>query len=132
MMEFFMAMDPPTVTHQQKQVNFKTKVFYEPTDLKKARALFMERLSEYKPEVKFVGPIRLVVKWLYPIKGKRSDGEYKASKPDLDNSQKLLQDCMTKVGFWKDDAQIASLVCEKFWAKTPGIYIRIDELEVIN
>lgn len=127
-----MAMDPPTVTHQQKQVNFKNKVFYEPTDLKKARALFMERLSEYKPEVKFVGPIRLVVKWLYPIKGKRSDGEYKSSKPDLDNSQKLLQDCMTKVGFWKDDAQIASLVCEKFWAKTPGIYIRIDKLEVID
>lgn len=127
-----MAMDPPTVTHQEKQVNFKTKVFYEPTDLKKARALFMERLSKYKPEVKFVGPIRLVVKWLYPIKGKRSDGEYKASKPDLDNAQKLLQDCMTKVGFWKDDAQIASLVCEKFWAKTPGIYIRIDKLEVID
>lgn len=132
MMEFFMAMDPPTVTHQQKQVNFKTKVFYEPTDLKKARALFMERLSEYKPEIKLVGPIRLVVKWLYPIKGNRSDGEYKSSKPDLDNSQKLLQDCMTKVGFWKDDAQIASLVCEKFWAKTPGIYIRIDKLEVID
>lgn len=31
-----MAMKPPTATHQEKQINFKNKSFYEPEELKKA------------------------------------------------------------------------------------------------
>ena len=46
----------------------------------------------------------------------------------MDNIQKLLMDCMTAVGFWTDDAQVASMVAEKFWAEVPGIYISITEL----
>ena len=56
------------------------------------------------------------------------DGEYKITKPDTDNLQKLLKDCMTAVRFWSDDAQVASEVVEKFWADIPGIYIRVTEL----
>ena len=50
--------------------------------------------------------------------------------PDLSRSylQKLLKDCMTTVGFWKDDALVASEIVEKFWARIPGIYIKIEEL----
>lgn len=33
-----------------------------------------------------------------------------------------------KVGFWTDDALVASEMCEKFWADVPGIYIRIEKL----
>ena len=38
-MEFFMAMNPPTVTHQEKQIHIVTgkPVFYEPAELKAAR-----------------------------------------------------------------------------------------------
>jgi Holliday junction resolvase RusA-like endonuclease len=32
------------------------------------------------------------------------------------------------VGFWKDDALVASEVIEKFWANIPGIYIAIREV----
>jgi Holliday junction resolvase RusA-like endonuclease len=35
---------------------------------------------------------------------------------------------MTELGFWKDDAQVASEVIEKFWAEIPGIWIRLEEL----
>ena len=49
----------------------------------------------------------MVTKWCFP-KGKHSDGEYKATKPDTDNLQKMLKDVMTEVGFWKDDALVAS------------------------
>lgn len=52
-----------------------------------------------------------------------------APKPDTDNLQKLLKDCMTARGFWKDDAQVASEICEKFWAERPGIYICVEELK---
>ena len=61
-------------------------------------------------------------------RGRHLDGEYKITKPDTDNLQKLLKDCMTSVKFWSDDAQVASEVVEKFWADIPGIYIRVTEL----
>ncbi|MFI8712015.1 RusA family crossover junction endodeoxyribonuclease [Brevibacillus brevis] len=129
--EFFMPMKKvPTVTHQQKQVTVVNDkpVFYEPAELKAARAKLMAHLGQHAPEQTYTKPVRLVVKWCFPITGKRKDGEYKATKPDIDNSQKLLFDCMTDLKFWKDDALVVSLIAEKFWAKLPGIYVRIEEL----
>ena len=38
---------------------------------------------------------------------------------------KLFKDCMTKVGFWKDDAQVASEIIEKRFCDTPGIFVEI-------
>ncbi len=70
-----------------------------------------------------------MTKWCFPLTGKHRDGEYKTSRPDTDNLQKLLKDVMTDLGYWKDDAQVASEITEKFWAKIPGIYIAIEELE---
>lgn len=128
-MEFFMAMIPPTVTHQEKAVRVvKGKpVFYEPAELKEARAKLLAHLHKLRPEVPMTGGVMLVVKWCFP-RGQHQDGEYRITKPDTDNLQKLLKDCMTAEGFWKDDAQVASEVCEKFWAEVPGIYIRAEEL----
>ena len=127
--EFFMAMVPPTVTHQEKQVHVvKGKpVFYEPADLKAARQKLIGHLAGHRPEQPFDQGIRLMVKWCFP-KGKHADGEYRITKPDTDNLQKLLKDCMTACGFWKDDALVAAEMAEKFWAEIPGIYVRIEEI----
>lgn len=130
MTQFFMAMkSPPTVTHQEKQVTVRNgkPVFYEPPELKKARSQLMGSLMKHRPEQPFTGGVRLVVKWLFP-KGSHADGEYRITPPDTDNLNKLLKDCMTAAGFWKDDAQVASEHIEKFWAETTGIYIRLEVL----
>lgn len=129
--EFFLPMRKvPTVTHQQKQVTVINgkPVFYEPDDLKAARAKLMAHLGQHVPTRMYTGPVRLMVKWCFPLSGKRQDGQYKHTRPDTDNLQKLLKDCMSDLGFWKDDALVASEIVEKFWAKLPGIYIRIEEL----
>ena len=73
------------------------------------------------------GAVRLMVKWCFP-KGRHRNGQYRATRPDTDNLQKLLKDCMTATKFWKDDAQVASEIVEKFWAEVPGIYIRAEEI----
>lgn len=127
--EFFMPVIPPTVTHQEKQVTVKNgkPVFYEPQRLINARVKLTAFLSKHVPESPYCGAVRLIVKWCFP-KGRHRDGEYKATKPDTDNLNKLLKDCMTECGFWKDDALVASEICEKFWAETPGIYVRIESL----
>ena len=126
---FFMPMIPPTVTHQEKQarvVNGKPQ-FYEPQELRNARAKLLVHLARQKPAQPFSGGVRLVTRWCYP-RGSHRDGEYRITKPDTDNLQKLLKDCMTSAGFWRDDALVASELCEKFWAEMPGIYIRVEEL----
>lgn len=125
---FFMTMIPPTCTHQEKQVNWKTKTFYEPPELKTARAKLMAHLAQHVPEEKYTGAVRLVTKWCFPITGKHRDGEYKTTKPDTDNLQKMLKDVMTDLGFWTDDALVASEIVEKFWAEIPGIFIAIEPL----
>ena len=67
------------------------------------------------------------MKWMY--KRDVQTAMYKTTKPDLDNAQKLLMDCMTKAGFWKDDAEVSSMILEKFWVSDiPGIWIRVEEL----
>ena len=127
--QFFMTMIPPTVTHQEKKihvVNGKPGI-YEPHELADARATLTAHLSKHKPDKPYTSGVRLIVKWLFP-KGRHKDGEYKITKPDTDNAQKLLKDCMTDLGFWKDDALVASEIIEKFWSDISGIFIRIEEL----
>lgn len=127
---FFMAMKPPTCTHQEKQVHVINgkPVFYEPEEVKAARAKLRAYLGQYAPEQRFEGPVRLTTWWCFPIKGKHKDGEYRTSKPDTDNLVKLLKDVMTELKFWKDDAQVASEVIEKYWAEVPGIYVKVESL----
>jgi len=130
-MQFFMPMKPPTQTHQEKSWTVRNgkPVSYEPAELKEARAKLEAHLAQHRPEKRMTGALRLIVKWCFPIEGAHRDGEYKTSKPDTDNLQKMLKDCMTKLGFWKDDAQVACEIIEKFWAEIPGIFI---SLEVID
>lgn len=128
--EFFMAMIPPTVTAQEHKVTVRNgkPVFYEPDELKDAKAKIIANLSGHTPTVPYRCGVRLITKWLFP-KGKHRNGEYRTTKPDTDNLQKLLKDCMTACKFWKDDALVCSEVIEKFWADIPGIYIRIEEID---
>lgn len=127
--EFFMCLIPPTATYQEHKVKMvKGKpVFYDPPELKSARAKLIANLIKYKPDEPYRQAIRLITKWCWP-RVSHKNGEYKTTKPDTDNLIKLLKDCMTVCGFWSDDALVASEITEKFWADIPGIYVRIEEL----
>lgn len=127
--EFFISMVPPTVTHQEKKitaVNGRLH-FYEGPELKDARQKLTAYLSGHAPATPYTSAVRLVTKWLFP-KGSHQNGEWRTSKPDTDNLQKLLKDVMTSLHYWKDDALVCSELCEKFWADLPGLYIYIEEL----
>lgn len=128
--QFFMPMIPPTVTAQEhavRVVNGKP-VFYDPPKLNTAKQKLIANLAGHIPDSPIETGCRLIVKWLFPITGNHRDGEYKYTKPDTDNLQKMLKDCMTECGFWRDDALVASEIIEKFWAEHPGIWICIEEL----
>lgn len=128
--QFFVDMIPPTVTAQEHKVAvIKGKpVIYDTQKIKQAKSKLIAHLKAYSPQEPYRGALHLRVKWCFPIKGKHKNGEYKTSKPDTDNLQKMLKDCMTVVGFWKDDAQVVLEIVEKFWAKRPGLYIEVWEV----
>ena len=134
---FFVAMIPPTATYQEKQVNTKNRkpIFYEPPELKAARRKLLDHVARFRPEEPAAGPVQLITKWIWEFPDlpkvpgiDESYMEYKTTKPDTDNLIKMLKDCMTQAGFWKDDAQVASEITEKFFGFVPGIYVRITEL----
>ena len=134
-MNFFIAMKPPTATAQEKKVRtVKGKpVFYDPPAVKAAREKLTAHLTEHRPEKPMNGPVELRTLWLFPMGKTHRHGEWRITKPDTDNLQKLLKDCMTKVGFWKDDAQVVREIAEKRWSDEPsGIYIEINELPEVD
>ena len=130
-MEFFLDMEPPTVTAQEHKVRIVhgKPVFYDTAKLKAARGVFESLLWQNKPKEPLDGPVSLIVNWHFATKSHK-EGAYRVTRPDTDNLQKLLKDCMTRVGFWKDDAQVCREVVTKRWSRQrPGIHIRVVSID---
>ena len=92
MTEFFMAMIPPTATAQEHKVAVRNgkPIFYDPPDVKAAKEKLTANLARHRPPEKYICGIRLVTKWLFPNDGKHKNGEYKISKHDTYNLQKMF------------------------------------------
>ncbi|MCR5333287.1 MAG: RusA family crossover junction endodeoxyribonuclease [Bacilli bacterium] len=130
-MKLFILLDPPTVTAQEKKivvVRGKPHI-YEPENVKEAKEQLKKHLRPLVPKSPLMGPLKLTVSWLFPKGTKHKHMEYRSTKPDTDNLEKLLKDCMTQLHFWEDDAQVAIEHVEKVWSDEPtGISIEIIEL----
>lgn len=129
MIEFFVPMKLPTITAQEQKIGVRNgKPYkYDPPELKSARVLFRDQLRKFAPPEPITGPVRLHTVWCYRSDAHKA-GEWKTSKPDTDNSLKLLKDVMTGLRFWKDDAQVCSELTDKLWADVPGLYVSVEAL----
>ena len=127
-MDFFLQIVPPTATAQEKQVRIVRgkPLFYDPEPVKNAKALLVAHLLSHRPPKPYEGPVSLSTVWLFPRGKSHKHGEWRVTKPDTDNLQKLLKDCMTRVGFWNDDAQVCRETVTKRWSRTnPGIHNKV-------
>lgn len=122
----------PKTTAQQKKFSTKTKTFYKTSKIKQSEYLLARALSGRQPRKTYDTPIELSVTWLFPHTKKSKDGERKGTRPDLDNLQKLLQDIMCKLGYYKDDSLITDLTLKKRWHRHSGLIIEINEVETID
>ena len=92
-------------------------------------------LAEHRPAEPFAGPVHLDIDWTYPWRksepkrNRITGARWCDTRPDCDNLAKMLIDCMTRLGFWGDDSQVARLTFSKWWADRPGIEVRVEELE---
>lgn len=126
--KIFDGRNPPTVTAQEKKVavgkNGKP-LHYDPARLARARAAICAELERHQPDAPLEGPVELTAVWMW----RRCDGRtgWRDTKPDTDNLQKLLKDCMTRTRFWLDDAQVCCEHVSKLWG-SPGILITVTEI----
>lgn len=131
-MHFFMPMEnPPTATAQERRVAKQGgKVFfYDTPEIRDAKSLLIGHLMKHVPEKPIKCGVHLIVVWMFPAGEKHKDGKWRTSKPDTDNLQKLLKDCMTQAGYWTDDALVVWESVQKRWSKTKtGIYVEIRRL----
>lgn len=126
-MEFFLKINPPTVTAQEHKVRVVRgrPMFYDTPKLKEARSTFESLLLPFRPSKPLEGPVFLHVEWRFSTKSHK-EGTYRVTRPDTDNLQKLLKDCMTHSGFWNDDAQVCHEEVVKRWSREiPGIAIKV-------
>lgn len=125
----FLLDQIPSGTSQMKRVNHSTGRFFEGPKLREAREEFERQLRPFAPDHPIEGPLRLEVCFTYFTKDKKKDKQWKTSRPDCDNVVKLLQDVMTKLGYWNDDSQIAVLKVSKKWScDTAKVYVKVEEV----
>lgn len=68
-MKFFIEMNPPTATAQEKQVRIihGKPIFYEPAKLKQAKHILTEKLMPHSPKEPLTGPLALHAEHLLHI-----------------------------------------------------------------
>jgi len=139
MIDVFIAGVPPTITQQSKGVRCvpdrgaMRPMFYKKKSYRDAEKFYLEALPSGVP---FAGPVVVEIELTWPWrkaeskKEKISGWKFKTTKPDLDNSAKLILDAMEmkQVGF-SHDAQVAKLNIVKKWGDNPGTHIKVWSLE---
>ena len=128
---FFVAMEPPTATQQEKKIGIRggKPYTYPSKRWEAARDALWAHLEPFRPAEPIRGGVVLDVVWCFP-KGRRADGMPHTVKPDTDNLDKGLKDIMTALGWWVDDAQVFSEHVTKIYGRVPGIRIDIEEVSI--
>ena len=122
----------PSGTAQMKRYDGRTKHYFKSARLQQTEDFYLAELAKYRPVTPIEGPVSLDIDFDYFIKDKKKRGRWKTSRPDVDNVAKLLIDCMTKLGFWVDDAQIARLRVSKHYAEGEQAQITISWREAVD
>jgi Holliday junction resolvase RusA-like endonuclease len=148
--QFFAIGEPkgqPRARAFARVVNGKPFVrMYDPASAEGWKSQIADAARPYAPFLPMTGPVRMDGVFVFPRpkshygSGKNADKlkegapRFHTSKPDGDNLCKAVWDCLTTLGFWRDDCQI----CAGEWTKVyvgfglftkPGCHITITPLE---
>ena len=119
---------------------------YDPETSKPWKRTIAAVAPFYKPARPITGPVSVTIDFYMPRpKSHYRTGRYADQlKPDApvrhttgggpyggdrDNLEKAVTDCLTKLGFWKDDGQVCAGEVRKFWSNgKSGAKIIISEI----
>jgi Holliday junction resolvase RusA-like endonuclease len=135
MITFHLPIVPPKATSQgagKRIMVVKGKpMFFKNKKAQSAENDLTLLSAPFAPARPLEGPLALKIDFVWPWRA--SEPKYRialgrvphTSKPDCSNIVKQIEDCLTKLGFWKDDGQIADLQVTKGWGDRVGITVRI-------
>lgn len=129
--QFILEFDTmPTTTSQQKGVRVVNgrPYFYTKNKVNSAMHLFSMKLKSHRPEAPSDKPIKLYLWFAFDVKDKKKWGKYRPTKPDADNIAKTFIDCLVKVGFFEDDAQVCRLTVDKTYAEKASVLVSWEEI----
>ena len=106
---------------------------YQPAEVKKAEKAVLGLFLPFAPRRPFIGPLSIALIVTYPWRkgepkrNRRAGRAWKPTKPDIDNSGKLIADALAPK-FFVDDAQICHIDYRKQWGDESGIGLKIYKL----
>lgn len=119
----------PKGTAQQKRYDPRRRIYFKDSKLQALESTFIYKLKAHRPKEPSSAPVRLDIWLTFSIVApKRLWGTWKVTKPDVDNYIKTFVDCMTKTGFFEDDAQVVDLRVRKTYAEKASIFVQWEEL----
>ena len=138
--------NPPTVTSQEKGETIRYKWIvrngrrvsvpyihhYEKPEVARARGFYVRAIVKQMradgiARPKFEGPCKTLITFGFKARRKKDINKLKDTKPDCDNMNKLLQDVLGDLQFFKvGDQQIGDLRVIKKWSAEPYISIEIE------
>ncbi len=122
----------PKGTAQMKRYNGRTRTYFKSQRLQQTEDFYLNELRSSAPTSPITGAVSLCIDFDYFTPTKKRRGKWKTTRPDCDNLVKILIDCMTKLGFWVDDAQVARLRVSKRYAEGEQAQITISWREVVE
>ncbi|MRF37158.1 RusA family crossover junction endodeoxyribonuclease [Staphylococcus sp. KY49P] len=94
-----------------------------------------KNIQAQMPNLMIDAPIKLTIEFHFPLLKSWSKkkhvamiGQYKVTKPDIDNLIKTVLDAANK-HVWQDDNQIVEIASFKKYAETPKVVMDIEVLE---
>ena len=129
--EFFEAFRPPTTTHNDlvpyRKADGKIGI-RKGSALKAAEALWESRLAAHAPKEPLEGPLSVELRVAWPSGGRHAHGEPKTTPPDSDNVEKVVYDCMERLGYFGNDAQVCASSTMRMYSEVPGLWCRVSRL----
>lgn len=135
-MQYEIEIDEAITGKSRPRMNTCTGRAYTPTKTKNyeylVRQLFVYKYPQFQPIEKRVKILIIVYFELPKQRSKLQEAEMLSNqisptkKPDIDNIIKIILDAMNKFAF-KDDTQVTKLEVEKKYARSPKVYVKIEE-----
>lgn len=112
-------------------------VYNPPCDWKRTVAA---EAVKHRPPKPLCGPVRVDWTMTFPRPQShygtgRNAGVLKASaprhhpnRPDRDNLDKVVLDCLSELGYWRNDTQVCSGFLLKLWGERGGAVVEVTEL----
>lgn len=110
---------------------------YDPGTAEGWKSQIAAAARPHKPEAPIQGPVHVTLRFFFQRPKSHSGKKgikpaapiYHTAKPDADNLAKAILDCITQLGFWRDDSQVSALdVLKKYSDSEPFCEIIIYEI----